>query len=337
MDASIGENLMPCDPIDCDSFTLCTADILEIFYFNHYSTDGPRPGWEDSPERMVDGLMYDEVLGDYSAAWTTTDDEIQWCDENTSPIDRTTTITKVEIRAFSGVADICGTCTDYLRPIFASTYGDTHSWLPPGDVAEGVPLSWSPWLDITNDTNAPPIWTWADVNTLDVDHWSHRTVCGNLNICHTARIEIRVTWHDCVVLSGPMWNSLDNKLDKSLKKFNLWRDYKLADVGIEGQPLNFEGIEVGVCEAVGEAYGTCFPLCMPFCFDTIIGAGSYMSAAQVAQEKMAKIHSWMENNYNVVLNEFEECFDAEFAIKNFVVQSMNHPSNYRWKLSLEKA
>ena len=135
---------------------------------------------------------------------------------------------------------------------------------------------------------------------------------------------------DSVTLNCPFRDSLNNKLDKQLKQFNLWADYKLYDEGIAGQPLNFEGIESGI------VYGVCFPLCFPICFDQIVTISSYKSAAQVAQEKFAKIHSWMENHYTIILNEFGDCFDATFIIKSFAVQSMKHPSNYLWKLSLEK-
>jgi len=325
---------MPCDT--CDTFTFRTVDIEEIFYFDSYDTDGLRLGWEDFPARMVDGTMYDETLGIYMTAATWISNRIQWCDGNTAPTDRDTTITKVEIRAYSVVANSCGTCTAYIRPVFTDGQGDTHSWLPPGSSEDEIPPAWSVWFDITNDTNAPSTWTWLDVNNLDADHWMVKTVCGNPNGCQTARIEIRVTWHDSVILSGPIFDGLDNRLEKGLKSFNLWEDYAIYDKGIEGQPLVFRGIEIGCEEAIGQAYGACFPLCVPFCFDDIIGAGSYISAAQAAQEKFEKIHNWMENNYNVVLDEFGDCFDAEYAIKNFTVQSMNHPSNYAWKLTLEK-
>lgn len=130
---------------------------------------------------------------------------------------------------------------------------------------------------------------------------------------------------DSVILNCPFRDSLNNRLDKQLKQFNLWADYKLHDEGIAGQPLNFEGIERG------KTYGVCFPLCFPICFNQVIEI-----TAQTAQEKFAKIHSWMENHYTITLSAFGNCFDATFIIKNFTVQSMKHPSSYLWKLSLEK-
>ena len=297
----------------CNTFILRTTGIQEMFYFNHYTVDGARPGWIDDPEKMVDGIVFG------SAATTWTNNQIQWCDENTSPTDRTTTVTKVEIRAYSQCRDSCGTLLGYLKPIFTTGNGDDHSYTPP-TVENNEAPNWCSWIDITNDTNAPVTWTWEDVNNLDVDHWLVRTICGDPNNLSTARIEIRVTWYDFVVLTKPLENSPDNKLDKQLKPFNLWRDYKIHDEGIAGQPLNFDGIEVGTA-------GNCFPLCFPLCFKL---------PAQMAQEKFAKIHSWMENNYNIILNEFGDCFNAEYAIKDFTVASMKHPSNYMWKLRLEK-
>ena len=311
--------------MSCNEFTLRTGDIQEIFCFNSYHIGEE---WEIHPERMVDCIMYDEAYGDcfpmcfpvcfdqdassFMVAKTYTSNEIQWCDGNASPTGRDTIITKIEIRAYSTSMNSCGTLTAYLRPVFTIGDGDTHSWIPPGYTTHYIPPEWSEWFDITNDTNAPATWVWDDVNNLGVDHWMVKTECEDLNHLDTARIEVRVTWYDTVTLSGPFENSLDNRLDKQLKQFNLWEDYKLHDEGIAGQPLSFEGIEIGV-------------------------AAGAKTAAQVAQEKFEKIHSWIENNYNVVLGEFGDCFDAEYAVKNFGVRSIKHSSNYIWKLILEKA
>lgn len=320
MDNFTGENIM-----SCNEFALRTGDIQEIFCFNSYNIS---EAWEYTPERMVDCIMYNESFGtcfpkcfpicfdqgasSYMVAKTYISNKIQWCNGNASPVDRDTTVTKVEIRAYSTSMNSCGTLTAYLRPVFTTGDGDTRSWIPPGYTLYYVPPEWSGWFDITNDTNAPATWTWEEVNNLGVDHWMVRTECTDLNHLDTARIEVRITWYDSVTLTGLLEDSLDNKLNKQLKQFNLWEDYKLHDEGIAGQPLNFEGIEVGV--AVGAK-----------------------TAAQVAQEKFTKIHSWIENNYNVVLIEFGDCFNAEYAIKDFAIQSMKHSSNYMWRLSLEKA
>lgn len=325
MDNLTGENLMV-----CNTFTLRTTDIQEIFYFNSYDVSEK---WEDYPARMVDGLMYEEGFG-YSVAATSISNNIQRCDGNSSPTDRSTIITKIEIRVYSNIQNSCGTLTAYIRPNFTAGDGDTHSWIPPAwQIGNDnfIPPEWSIWFDITNDTNAPVTWTWNDVNNLNVDHWMIRTICGNPDRCYTGRIGIRVTWHDSVTLSNPLPSSLDNKLNKQLKPFNLWKDYKLHDEGIAGQPLNFSGVEVGISDKI---YGVCFPLCFPVCFNKAIGISK--SAAQVAQEKFAKIHTWVENHYNILLGEFGDCFNAKYAIKNFTVNSMRHPSNYAWKLSLEK-
>lgn len=320
MDDFIGENIMT-----CDAFIFRTVNIQEIFCFNnHYLNEE----WEIHPEKMVDCIMYDEAYGggfplcfpicfdqnasSYQTAKTYTSNRVQWCNGNASPVNRDTTVTKVEIRAYSTSMNSCGTLIAYLRPVFTAGDGDTHSWIPPGYTLYYAPPQWSAWFNITNDTNAPSTWTWEEVNNLGVDHWMVKTECTDLNHLDTARIEMRITWYDSVILSNPLINSPDNKLNKQLKQFNLWEKYKLHDEGIAGQPLNFEGIEVGV--ATGEK-----------------------TAAQVAQEKFAKIHSWIENHYNVLLNEFGNCFDAKYAIKDFAVQSMKHSSNYMWKLYLEKA
>lgn len=311
--------------MECREFTLRTADIQETFCFNSYQ---PGEEWEIHPARMVDCLMYDETYAgcfpmcfpicfdvdasNYSYARTYTSDEVQYCNGNASPIGLSTTVTKVEIRAHSTSMNSCGTLTAYLRPVFIAGDGDTHSWIPPAYTLYYVPPEWSEWFDITSDTNAPGTWDWNDINNLGADHWMVKTACTDLDHLDTTRIEVRVTWYDSVVLTYPLEGTLDNELNKQLKKFNLWKDYKLHDEGISGQPLNLESIEVGI-------------------------AAGGKTAAQVAQEKFEKIHSWIENNYNVLLSEFGDCFNAEYAIKDFTVDSMKHPSNYIWRLSLEKA
>lgn len=320
MDDFTGEDIMT-----CGKFTLRTADIQETFCFNSYAIGEE---WAKYPSRMVDCLMYNETYSDcfpicfplcfnhdasdYSYARTETSNEIQYCDGNASPVGRSTPITKVEIRVHSTAMNSCGPLTAYIRPIFSGGDGDSHSWIPVNWTTEYTPPEWSEWFDVTSDTNAPGTWTWTDINNLGVDHWMVKSTCTDTNYLDTTRIEFRVTWYDSVELFYPLKGGLDNKLDKQLKPFNLWKDYALHDIGIEGQPLNLEGVEVGV--AVG-----------------------IKTAAQVAQEKFEKIHSWIENNYNVVLGDFGDCFNAEYSIKNFTVDSMNHPSNYSWKLSLEKA
>jgi len=292
-------------------------------YFNNYDIGGEE--WQYSPQQMADGS-----INLYAASKTVNEIELLTSNSLIEPLQYGNTVVKVEIRARHRTYTAT-TGTIALRPVFSDGDGDNH-------ILNSINLgAWSEWFDITEDTNAPSTWTWEDVNNLDVNHWMVKTVCGNPNGCQTARIEIRVTWHDSVTLSGPLWNSLDNKLDKQLKPFNLWKDYKLHDEGIAGQPLNFEGIEVGICKGSIDEYGICFPLCMPICFNSVISTSVSKSAAQVAQEKFAKIHNWIEKHYNITLSEFGDCFNAEYAIVNFTVQSMKHPSNYKWILTLEKA
>ena len=50
-------------------------------------------------------------------------------------------------------------------PVFnGSTDGDVHN---PGALSSSA--TWTDWIDITSDTNAPGTWTWADVTNLDLD------------------------------------------------------------------------------------------------------------------------------------------------------------------------
>jgi len=69
----------------------------------------------------------------------------------------------------------------------------TGTYAADGDTREysDIYTDWTPWFDITSDTNAPASWTWTDVQNLDikvrgVDPASHDTSCY--------KIEVRVTY-----------------------------------------------------------------------------------------------------------------------------------------------
>ncbi len=78
------------------------------------------------------------------------------------------TITKVEVRYLGAYSNGPGSGSSNqvsVTPVFnGSTDGDVHN---PGALSSSA--TWTDWIDITSDTNAPGTWTWADVTNLDLD------------------------------------------------------------------------------------------------------------------------------------------------------------------------
>ncbi|MBA7704537.1 hypothetical protein ES703_113351 [subsurface metagenome] len=93
-------------------------------------------------------------------------------------------ITKVELRLF-GKGD--GDDKIVITPVFSAGDGDPHDTVPvvsPGD--------WTPYVDITNDTNAPDWSLWSHIQTLDCKLTFGGV--GKKNTVYAAKVEIRVTY-----------------------------------------------------------------------------------------------------------------------------------------------
>ena len=150
---------------------------LVAYYFDGYDSGGEE--WANNPGQMVDG---DEDL------FATTDAaEVQLCNSNTSDGTDLGVITKVEIRAL--IANTFSVYAD-LRPVFGgSSDGDLHTTSYGGPGTKG----WSPYFDITTDTNAPSSWAWTDIRDMDMDAVAYED--------HAAiyKIEIRVTYSEVVI------------------------------------------------------------------------------------------------------------------------------------------
>ncbi len=145
----------------------------KTYYFNEYDIGGEE--WDTNPENMVDG----EILSEASATETT----IQLLTSNTCPGTNFGFISKVELRLHGTYAPVFGTLL--TRPIFTAGDGDNN----------GVPefiATWSEYIDITTNSNAPPSWTWEDVKNLkcDIDYTFglFQAACG--------KVEIRVTYSE---------------------------------------------------------------------------------------------------------------------------------------------
>ncbi len=142
------------------------------YYFNAYGAEV----WEDSPASMTD-----DNLDTYAS--TNNAGEFQLNNANNCSGTGLGPISKVELRAY-GYGD--GGDFIYLRPVFTAGDGTNHTWTP------GTSPGWSPYYNITSDTNAPTSWNWSNVQELDVD-----VVYDGLakpNPLYIAKVEIWVTY-----------------------------------------------------------------------------------------------------------------------------------------------
>jgi len=147
------------------------------YYFNDYNI-----GWIQSPENMVDG-----DIGIYAA--TNYSNDIEGMPSNTCPGDELGTILKVELRAY-GYGD--GNDKIVLQPLFGiGRLGDNYPTVP------GTSPGWTAYVDITNDSQAPPSWTFAAIqNGGDwyLKGYAKFVKAGKLNAMYCSKVEIRVTY-----------------------------------------------------------------------------------------------------------------------------------------------
>ncbi|MBA7617107.1 hypothetical protein ES703_24418 [subsurface metagenome] len=142
------------------------------YYFNAYS-DGV---WI-SPSLIVDGLLQ-------SFGHTNVNGQAQLLNSNSCPADDLGTITKVELRLY-GKGD--GDDKIVITPVFTGGDGDPHDTVPvvaPGD--------WTPYVDITNDTNHPDWSLWSHIQDLDCK--IAFSGVGKKNTVYCAKVEIKVTY-----------------------------------------------------------------------------------------------------------------------------------------------
>ena len=157
--------------------TVLSEDIsTEIYYFNSY--DG-NEAWEKNPEYMVDGNLD-------TCAETTIDSDVQLCDDNSYPGDGSGTITKVELRVMGKYED--NQRDIILQPLFDGKAGNNHLYTTTEQ------LIFLPWLDITEDNNAPNPWTWSDVDTLDCYVKAECNPFGGSFTLSCSIVQVRVTY-----------------------------------------------------------------------------------------------------------------------------------------------
>lgn len=142
------------------------------FYFNARSAASY---WETAPDNMVDGNTN-------TRAKTTINNRIQELTGNTSSAVPGSIIFKVELRshAFGQSADRAM----YFIPLFGGFLaGSTYNYT-------GLAGTWSAYVDITNDANAPTQWNWDDVANLDVRIATPSAGDGT----NVSKVELRVSY-----------------------------------------------------------------------------------------------------------------------------------------------
>lgn len=145
------------------------------YYFNAHDT-GEK--WETTPANMVDGNTS-------NYATDTNDDAVQLLTGNTSAGVYLGKISSVEIRGY-GKRATPTPLNLVIRPVFSDGDGDNHS------DAVYETAAYSPYFDITTDTNAPSTWNWDDVEALDCDVEVDEVVAGNTLSC--SNVQIKVTY-----------------------------------------------------------------------------------------------------------------------------------------------
>jgi hypothetical protein len=146
------------------------------YYFNRYDTEGGEE-WSTNPGYMVDGDTR-------NFASTSISDDVELCDDNTYNSGGSGVISKVELRALTYYQGV-GWGYVNLVPVFdGSSDGDNHQISCSGSA------TWSKWMDITSDTNAPGSWSWSDIESLDCDVVSD-VVSGDV---YCSKVEIQVTY-----------------------------------------------------------------------------------------------------------------------------------------------
>lgn len=169
----------PCNAYGDDYVYVPSVPETITCYFDQYDVGGEE--WWGSPHLMVDNNSTTQAESrneDYP--------DTQLLTHSTCASQTFGTISQVRIRQ-SGFCMMFD-CGVILRPVFGgSTDGDDYYY----DSSATTGTNFNPWIDITNDTNAPGTWTTSDVVNLELDVETHRT--GSGMYWRTGVIELEVT------------------------------------------------------------------------------------------------------------------------------------------------
>jgi len=141
------------------------------YYFNSWNSND----WWNDPDYMIDNILT-------NFAYTASGTAALYLDANTCLGTNLGTITKVELRGYA-----YGDGGDKLKfTPFLVKFFDNYYTIP------GIEADWTAYVDITNDTDAPSPWTWANIQDLDC-------IMGYLSVAkandlYVAKVEIKVTY-----------------------------------------------------------------------------------------------------------------------------------------------
>jgi PKD repeat protein len=153
-------------------------------YFDDY--DDREWYWTTNPKNMADGN-----ISSYASTETPNDIELLNSTSIGDFCDSSSTITKVEIRAYGYSEE--NEHIIYLRPVFGgSDEGSNHDFNTKDNPG------WSQYFDITEDDNAPETWSWSDVANLDC---VVESTDGRIWYC--SKVEVRVTHNKLPSITNP--------------------------------------------------------------------------------------------------------------------------------------
>lgn len=170
-----------------------STNYTEVYYWE--DSTGVNSNWTN-PGNMVDGNT-----GTYAQAGSASGAYIQLNPTNTSPSSTTRHVEKVEIRLYGRDGSGPNISAFNLYPVFGGmTQGNAlnlRSFL-------GPVRSWTPWVDITGDPQAPTTWQWSDVRNLQtkVEAIIGSPGGGIGDVLEINKIELQVTYTESPSVVG---------------------------------------------------------------------------------------------------------------------------------------
>lgn len=201
-----------------------STSFTETYYFN--DTTAINSNWTN-PQNMVDGN-----LNTFAQAGSLPGAFIQLNASNNAPSSTTRNVEKVEMRVYGRDGSGPNISAFNLYPVFGGMVQgnaqNLRSFL-------GPVKSWTPWIDITEDPQAPSEWQWSDVTNLQtkVETMIGSPGGGLGDILEVHKIELQVTYTDTPSVVGSVEkfrvdsSGLSTELGSSVNEFST--DITLAD------------------------------------------------------------------------------------------------------------
>lgn len=196
-----------------------------VYYFND-NTGVSSLNWIN-PERMVDG-----DTNTFASAGSAQGAYIQINPSNTAPAATDRHVEKVELRVYGRDGSGPNISAFNLYPMFGGTLQGNSQNLRS---FFGPVRSWTPWINITNDPNAPDEWSWNDVRSLGckIEAMIGSPGGGVGDLLEVNKIEIQVTYTSSPAVIGSVEkfrvdvNGLSAELGTSINEFST--DVTMAD------------------------------------------------------------------------------------------------------------